>query len=263
LKLSAGGIELRWSGTVAGHSTMRNLSMFEFRSLESAAVRSGWPDGTLMNSFSYDVNAVAAAERAPSRLSRGGSSRRCTLVGSITNLVEYNTSMDAVVSLRRLGPADVALLRSLNVLFGKAFGDSETYTQAPPSDAYLSGLLAKEHMIVLAALVAGRIVAGLIAYELDKCERPRRELYIYDLAVDERHRRQGIATALIERLRKIAAQRGAWVVYVQADYGDAAAIALYEKLGVREHVMHFDMPVVGVRRSARPRMSGMPKPRKS
>jgi aminoglycoside 3-N-acetyltransferase I len=178
-------------------------------------------------------------------------------------LVEYNMSMDAAVSLRRLGPADVALLRSLNVLFGKAFGDSETYTQAPPSDAYLSGLLAKEHMIVLAALVAGRVVAGLIAYELDKFERPRRELYIYDLAVDERHRRQGIATALIERLRKIAAQRGAWVVYVQADYGDAAAIALYEKLGVREHVMHFDMPVVGVHRSARPRMSGMRKPRKS
>jgi aminoglycoside 3-N-acetyltransferase I len=37
-------------------------------------------------------------------------------------------------------------------------------------------------MTVLAALVAGRVVAGLIAYELDKFERPRRELYIYDLA---------------------------------------------------------------------------------
>jgi aminoglycoside 3-N-acetyltransferase I len=36
---------------------------------------------------------------------------------------------------------------------------------------------------------------------------------------------------------------GAWVVYVQADYGDEPAIALYTKLGVREDVMHFDIDV--------------------
>jgi aminoglycoside 3-N-acetyltransferase I len=61
--------------------------------------------------------------------------------------------------------------------------------------------------------------------------------------VAEEHRRRGIATALIEHLRGIAAQRGAWVVYVQADYGDDPAVALYEKLGAREDVMHFDIPV--------------------
>jgi aminoglycoside 3-N-acetyltransferase I len=56
-------------------------------------------------------------------------------------------------------------------------------------------------------------------------------------------RRQGIATALIKRLREIAAQRSAWVVYVQADYGDEPAIALYNKLGTRKEVMHFDIGV--------------------
>jgi aminoglycoside 3-N-acetyltransferase I len=29
---------------------------------------------------------------------------------------------------------------------------------------------------------------------------------------------------------------------VQADHGDDPAIALYEKLGVREDVLHFDIP---------------------
>jgi len=33
------------------------------------------------------------------------------------------------------------------------------------------------------------------------------------------------------------------VVYVQADYGDDPTIALYEKLGVREDVLHFDIGV--------------------
>jgi aminoglycoside 3-N-acetyltransferase I len=52
-----------------------------------------------------------------------------------------------------------------------------------------------------------------------------------------------VATALIRHLRDIARQRGAWVIYVQADYGDEAAIALYTKLGAREDVMHFEIPV--------------------
>jgi aminoglycoside 3-N-acetyltransferase I len=156
--------------------------------------------------------------------------------------------MNTSFSLQRLGPGDITPLRSLNALFAKAFSDSQTYTQTPPSDGYLSALLAKDHVIALVAIVAGRIVAGLIAYELDKFEQARRELYIYDLAVDEGHRRQGLATALIENLRRIGAERGAWVVYVQADYGDAAAIALYEKLGRREDVMHFDIPVLGAPR---------------
>jgi aminoglycoside 3-N-acetyltransferase I len=33
------------------------------------------------------------------------------------------------------------------------------------------------------------------------------------------------------------------VVFVQADHGDEAAIALYQKLGVPEDVLHFDLPV--------------------
>jgi aminoglycoside 3-N-acetyltransferase I len=154
--------------------------------------------------------------------------------------------MHATLSIRRLGPADIALLRSLNVLFGTAFGDLETYTQAPTGDRYLSDLLAKQHVVVLVCLATDKVVGGLVAYELDKFERARRELYIYDLAVDDGYRRQGIATALIEHARGIAAQRAAWVLYVQADYGDAAAVVLYEKLGAREDVMHFDIPVIGV-----------------
>ena len=153
--------------------------------------------------------------------------------------------MDATISIRRLGPADVAHFHSLNTLFGNAFGDLETYTREPPADAYLSELLLKAHVIALAAIAAGQVVGGLVAYELDKFERARREIYIYDLAVEENHRRRGIATALIEYLRTIAARRAVWTVYVQADYGDAAAIALYQKLGIREDVMHFDIPVAG------------------
>ena len=145
--------------------------------------------------------------------------------------------------VRRLAPADASLPRKLNTLFGEAFNDRETYGGAPPTDEYLEVLLAKEHVIVIVATDGEEVVGGLVAYELDKAERTRREIYIYDLAVEAGHRRRGIATRLITLLRGIAAQRRAWVIYVQADYGDEAAIALYEKLGVREDVLHFDIAI--------------------
>ena len=89
----------------------------------------------------------------------------------------------------------------------------------------------------------GAVVGGLAAYELQKFERERSEIYIYDLAVAAAHRREGIATALIEELKVIAAARGAYVIFVQADRNDAAAIALYTKLGSRENVLHFDIKI--------------------
>ncbi|MER2268118.1 AAC(3)-I family aminoglycoside N-acetyltransferase [Methylobacterium oxalidis] len=148
-------------------------------------------------------------------------------------------------TVRRLTAADVPLLRALNALFGEAFAEPDTYGGAPPDDAYLAGLLAREHVVVLAALAGEAVVGGLVAYEFDKVERARREVYIYDLAVRADRRRRGIATALIEHLRAIAAGRGAWVIFVQADHGDDPAIALYEGLGTREEVLHFDIPVAG------------------
>jgi aminoglycoside 3-N-acetyltransferase I len=147
------------------------------------------------------------------------------------------------MNVRRLGPADVSLMRELNAVFEAAFEDPENYSSAPPDDAYLAERLALPHIVALVAMVGGGVVGGLVAYELDKLEQARREMYIYDIAVLESHRRRGVATGLIERLREIAAERGAWVVYVQADYGDEPAIALYTQLGAREDVMHFDIAV--------------------
>ena len=54
--------------------------------------------------------------------------------------------------------------------------------------------------------------------------------------------RQGVATALIGVVQRIATGIGAYVIFVQADPGDDPAIALYDKLGTREEVLHFDIP---------------------
>lgn len=143
--------------------------------------------------------------------------------------------------IRRLAADDVALFEALMATFGEAFEDVETYTKARPRRSYMQQLLANDDFVALAAVKDGAVVGGLAAYALRKFEQERSEFYIYDLAVAAAHRRQGIATSLIGNLKTIAAARGAYVIFVQADYGDEPAIALYSKLGVRENVLHFDI----------------------
>jgi aminoglycoside 3-N-acetyltransferase I len=147
--------------------------------------------------------------------------------------------------IRQLGPGDTALLAAMLDFFGAAFDDPASYTSERPSAAYLRKLLGGDSFIALAALDGGDVVGALCAYELHKFEQERSEIYIYDLAVAGTHRRRGIATALIGALQDIAAARGAWVIFVQADTQpeDEPAVALYGKLGVREAVFHFDIPV--------------------
>ena len=141
----------------------------------------------------------------------------------------------------RLGPDQVPSMRSVLDLFGREFGDVPTYSDRQPSDEYLVNLLRNQHFIALAAFDNEIVVGGLAAYLLPKFEQARSEIYIYDLAVASDHRRQGIATALINQLKHEATELGVYVIYVQADYGDDPAVALYTKLGVREDVMHFDI----------------------
>jgi aminoglycoside 3-N-acetyltransferase I len=151
------------------------------------------------------------------------------------------------LSVRQITPNDVALMEALLATFGDAFDDSDTYTGNRPNAGYLRRLLGNDYFIALAASKNDEIVGGIAAYELIKFEQERSEIYIYDLAVTVTHRREGIATALIEELKKIAAKRGAYVIFVQADMGaeDEPAIALYTKLGKRENVLHFDIAVDG------------------
>ena len=147
-------------------------------------------------------------------------------------------------TIRCLSADDGVAMNALLSVFGEAFGDAQTYGAHRPRPDYLRRLLGSDHFIALVACDGSQVIGGLAAYELKKFEQERSEIYIYDLAVSETHRRRGVATALIRELQRIGSERGAYVIFVQADPPDAPAIALYSRLGVREDVLHFDIPVM-------------------
>ena len=151
--------------------------------------------------------------------------------------------MASHIVIKRLAGGDVDQLRALIDVFGHAFDEQEMYGGAPAPDDYLDKLLGDDTFVALAAILDEEIVGGLVAYEFRKFERQCSEFYIYDLAVAAAYRRLGVATKLINALQPIAARRKATVVMIQAEDGDAPAIALYSKLGTPERVLHFDIAV--------------------
>ena len=149
------------------------------------------------------------------------------------------------ITIRQLTSDDASLMRASLTTFGEAFDDLDTYTASRPSEDYLRTLLGGDSFIALVALKGDEVIGGIAAYELRKFEQERSEIYLYDLAVALGHRRAGIATRLIEKLKAVAAERGAYAIFVQADTSpeDEPAIALYSRLGKREEVLHFDIAV--------------------
>lgn len=145
--------------------------------------------------------------------------------------------------IEQIAADDIETMQALMTVFGEAFAEMETYTGNRPGADYMRSLLASDDFIALAAIDGDAVVGGLTAYVLRKYEQERSEIYIYDLAVAKGHRRRGIATASIAALKAIAARRGAYLIFVQADTAeeDRPAIALYSKLGTGERILHFDI----------------------
>src|SRR5690606_743003 len=89
-----------------------------------------------------------------------------------------------------LTPKHITEMNQVLDLFSAAFEDPESYDHHRPSRAYLERLLAGQTFIALAAFEENQVVGALAAYTLEKFEQERSEIYLYDLAVAESHRRR-------------------------------------------------------------------------
>ena len=116
-------------------------------------------------------------------------------------------------TVRRLGPGDEDVVRKL----------AEREPQV--------GLLADEATIFLAAFDGNEPVGFVFGYELLRRHGVPSMLFIYELEVNERYRRQGIATRLMTELEQIAHSRGIGEGFVLTEPDNEAANTLYESLG--------------------------------
>lgn len=131
-------------------------------------------------------------------------------------------------NIKKLTLEDFKLAKLL-FLFFQVDDGIENPTSA--SDEYIRNLLARDDFYVVVAFENETLVGGLVAYELAKYKREVAEMFIYEIGVEEAHRRKGIAGKLIEHLKNICSEKGISEMFVATEMDNISAKKFYESTG--------------------------------
>jgi aminoglycoside 3-N-acetyltransferase I len=132
----------------------------------------------------------------------------------------------AQVNVKRLTTDDLGLmLRAV-----RKFKEREISTE------YAHGFLADPRHFVIIAEIGGDPVGYLLAYRLERIDRPSAKMFIYEIDVSEPHRRKGIGTSLINAIREVVRRDELMNAFVITNYANEGAVAFYKSTGGRiEH----------------------------
>ena len=122
-------------------------------------------------------------------------------------------------AIRRLEAGDEPLLAAAAGLFDRE-----------PQAALVARFLESPgHHLLLASVdeIPAGFVSGIELVHPDK----QPEMFLYELAVDERFRRRGIGTALVQALADLARERGCRGMWVLTEPDNAAALGTYRAAG--------------------------------
>ena len=86
------------------------------------------------------------------------------------------------------------------------------------------------HLVLLARSDDGSDVGFVSGVEMRHPDKDA-EMFLYELAVDEDRRRQGVATALLAALRDVALARGCRGMWTGTEADNTAALAAYRAAG--------------------------------
>ena len=151
-----------------------------------------------------------------------------------------DSEAEAKYHIKQVLPGEVDLVYELLSLFADVFDENETYRHNQPDRDYLIRHLENDSFLVVVALFGSKVVGGLTVFELTKFEQERKELFIYDLAVHENHRRRGVATSMIDKVKSLASERGSYMVFIQSEAEDEPSSMTYRQFSDPLKVFHFE-----------------------
>ncbi len=129
--------------------------------------------------------------------------------------------------IRRLGPDDAEFAaEALRAL--KGAGEDPSF-----GPEQLRGFLGRPGNVLIVAGERGSPAGFLVAYALDRVDRDRRMVCLYEIGVEESRRRRGVGRALVEELLAWCRRERVVKAWVVASRSNAAAVRLYESAGAR------------------------------
>jgi ribosomal protein S18 acetylase RimI-like enzyme len=96
---------------------------------------------------------------------------------------------------------------------------------------YLKKFLARPENLLIVADQKGVPAGFLLAYFLDRVDRDRRMICLYEVEVAGPYRRQGVGRAMIEELKSICKREKVMKIWVITNRSNHAAFRLYESTG--------------------------------
>ena len=134
-------------------------------------------------------------------------------------------SVRGQVTVRRETTVDAVLAAELAAMFDEGVSwDTEQGRR----------FLAHPDTLLLVARWNGEARGFLTAYRLQRFDRRRAEVLLYEIGVDEPFQRRGVGRALVEEAKRWATDVGADELWVMTEDDNAPARALYVATGGRE-----------------------------
>lgn len=99
--------------------------------------------------------------------------------------------------------------------------------------AEIQSFLASPTHYVLVVDDAEVPVGFLLAYRLERIDRPSAKMFIYEVDVAATHRRRGIGSSMIAMIRELANRERMMNAFVFTSHSNEGAVAFYERTGGR------------------------------
>ena len=132
------------------------------------------------------------------------------------------------ISVRRLGEGDEAVACEV----------ARTFKNAVIGTDLAASILANPANYLVVAEANREIAGFLLAYHLDRIDRPAGQLFIYEVAVGPDHQRRGVGKALMGFATAVVESEGLMEAFVFTNRDNAAARALYQRTGARAEDDH-------------------------
>ena len=142
-----------------------------------------------------------------------------------------------MIEIKKLKKNDIKLALTLI----KEWRNNSAYKQAVQpvglDNSQIIQRLSDKNFHVFVASQEGKVLGGLTAYTLPLITRAESKMFLYEIEVQDKFRKKGIASRLIESLKKFCDEVKIKTIFLCTDLENIAAEGLYKKMGGEREIV--------------------------